>query len=97
MAVPFALGYSWMKGMDSTNLVSIFIRDIHNCSQHQVIAKVLSELGYLKRAEGKIALGAAVLHDILGLILTAVLGLTSTLGWMPSISLKICCRVSTSW
>jgi len=41
MAVP--LGYSWMKGMDSTNLVSIFVGASIAVASIGVIAKVLSE------------------------------------------------------
>lgn len=50
MAVPFALGYSWMKGMGSTNLVRIFVGASITVASIGAIAKVLSELGYLKRA-----------------------------------------------
>ncbi len=50
MAVPFALGYSWMKEMGSTNLVRIFVAASITVASIGAIAKVLSELGYLKRA-----------------------------------------------
>jgi Kef-type K+ transport system membrane component KefB len=50
MAVPFALGYSWMKEMGSTNLVRIFVGASITVASIGAIAKVLSELGYLKRA-----------------------------------------------
>lgn len=50
MAVPFALGYSWMKDMGSTNLVRIFVGASITVASIGAIAKVISELGYLKRA-----------------------------------------------
>lgn len=78
MTVPFVLGFAVMKGMGNPDLVSIFVGASMTATSIGVTAKVLSDLGYLKRTEGKIVLGAAVFDDIFGVvILSVVSGLAS--------------------
>lgn len=78
MTVPFVLGFAVMKGMGNPDLVSIFVGASMTATSIGVTAKVLSDLGYLKRTEGKIVLGAAVFDDIFGVVILAVVsGLAS--------------------
>ncbi len=50
VGMAFALGYSRMKGMGITNLVSISVGESITADSIRVVAEILSELGYLKRA-----------------------------------------------
>ncbi len=72
MLLPFGLGYGVMKFAGATDLVSIFVGSAMTATSIGVSAKVLADLGYLKRTEGKIILGAAVFDDILGVVLLSV-------------------------
>lgn len=72
MLLPFSLGYGVMKFAGATNLVSVFVGATMTATSIGISAKVLTDLGYLQRTEGKIILGAAVIDDILGVVLLSV-------------------------
>ena len=72
MLLPLGLGYGVMKFVGATDLVSIFVGASMTATSIGISAKVLTDLGYLQRTEGKIILGAAVLDDILGVVLLSV-------------------------
>jgi len=72
MLLPFGLGYGVIKFTGATNLVSIFAGAAMTATSIGISAKVLSDLGYLQRTEGKIILSAAVIDDILGVVLLSV-------------------------
>lgn len=66
----FALGY-WV--FDIPLLVSLFIGGTLTATSIGVTVRVLTDLGRLNTAEGQITLGAAVLDDVLGVVLLALL------------------------
>ncbi len=72
MTVPFGLGYLVMKGLGHTDIVSIFVGASMTMTSMGFTAKVLKDLGYLNRTEGKIVLGAAIVDDILGVVILSV-------------------------
>ena len=72
MILPFGLGYGVMKFVGATDLVSVFVGASMTATSIGISAKVLTDLGYLQRTEGKIILGAAVFDDILGVVLLSV-------------------------
>ncbi len=72
MLLPFGLGYGVLKFAGATNLVSVFVGAATTATSIGISAKVLTDLGYLQRIEGKIILGAAVIDDILGIVLLTV-------------------------
>ena len=85
MAVPFILGYSVARLLDLNQLQAIFIGATLTATSVAISARVLSDLGKLKTPEANIILGAAVIDDILGLvILSVVVGLvkSGTLSWL---------------
>lgn len=72
--VPFVLGYSlgfWI--LDLSLLVSLFIGGTLTATSIGITVRVLSDLKHQQNKEGQIVLGAAVLDDILGVILLALL------------------------
>lgn len=76
VAVPFGLGYAvcWLLGL--RGLVPVVAGAALTATSVGITARVLADLGKLKEPESRIILGAAVLDDIIGLvILTVVVGL----------------------
>lgn len=72
--VPFVLGYGlsyWM--FDLSLLVSLFIGGTLTATSIGITIRVLSDLKRQQQTEGQIVLGAAVLDDVLGVILLAIL------------------------
>ncbi len=72
MFLPFALGYAVMKFIGAPDLLAVFIGATATATSIGISAKVLSDLGYLQRPEGQIILGAAVIDDILGVVVLSV-------------------------
>jgi Kef-type K+ transport system membrane component KefB len=75
--VPFVLGYAACRLVGLERLASIMAGAALTATSVGITARVLSDLGHLQEPEGQIVLGAAVLDDIIGLVvLTVVVGLT---------------------
>lgn len=76
VVVPFGLGWAaaaWLLPTSAT-LVHVFIGATLTATSVGITARVLKDLGATTSREGQIVLGAAVLDDILGLIVLAVVG-----------------------
>ncbi|MBM4125363.1 MAG: cation:proton antiporter [Nitrospira sp.] len=95
VVAPFALGYGLALMLGLSQFQAIFIGATLTATSVALSASVLSELGKLKTAEGHIILGAAVLDDLLGLvILSVVIGLATsglvswmTVGWTAGLAM----------
>ena len=73
----FRTGLSGLRGLGLTNIVAIMAGATLTATSVGITARVLADLGRLRDVEGQIILGAAILDDILGLvILTVVTGLS---------------------
>jgi Kef-type K+ transport system membrane component KefB len=70
--VPFALGSMWAhsNGFDWTK--SLFVAAAFVATSAGITARVLQELGALQRLESRVILGAAVIDDILAMLLLGV-------------------------
>jgi|LakMenEpi08Jun12_1017391.scaffolds.fasta_scaffold00021_10 Kef-type K+ transport system membrane component KefB len=79
--LPFILGY-YVSGMiiqDLPNISKIFIGAMLTATSVGITARVFKDLNFLGTKEAKIVLGAAVIDDILGLIILAVVsGIAAT-------------------
>lgn len=85
VAVPFALGYGVATMLHVTTLQAIFVGATLTATSVAISARVLSDLSRLQSHEGTIILGAAVLDDILGLVILSVMvGLaeSGTISWL---------------
>jgi Kef-type K+ transport system membrane component KefB len=81
VAVPFAVGYGVMYALGSQALVAVFVGATLTATSVGITARVLADLGRLQDAAAKVVLGAAVVDDILGLIILAVVtGIAQTGG-----------------
>jgi Kef-type K+ transport system membrane component KefB len=74
LAAPILLGWGasmWLVP-DSPTLVHIFVGATLSATSVGITVRVLKDLGVTQRREGQIILGAAVMDDILGLVVLAV-------------------------
>lgn len=71
---PFAVGY-WASGLiiaDISEISKIFMGAILTATSVGITARVFQDLNFTKEKEARIVLGAAVIDDILGLIILAI-------------------------
>ncbi len=72
VAIPFALGY-WISTLLGLPVLSAVVCGAAlTATSIGISARVLSDLGQLETPEGRVVLGAAVLDDVVGLIILAV-------------------------
>ncbi|AMV39263.1 cation:proton antiporter [Planctomyces sp. SH-PL62] len=74
VVVPFGLGYVGCRMMGLDDIVAIMAGATLTATSVGITARVLSDLGKLKSPEGQVILGAAVIDDILGLVILTVVG-----------------------
>lgn len=72
VVVPFAVGFGIMKGLGHPPLLAVFVGATLTATSVGITARVLADLGKLQDAAARVVLGAAVVDDILGLIILAV-------------------------
>ncbi len=73
VAAPFILGTVGLVGLFHVPVIpAIFAGAALTATSIGITSKVLSELGHLKSTEGQIIVGAAVIDDVLGIIVLAV-------------------------
>jgi Kef-type K+ transport system membrane component KefB len=70
--VPFGMGGAWAHGNGFDWSRSMFIAAAFVATSAGITARVLQELGALQRIESKVILGAAVIDDILAMLLLGV-------------------------
>jgi Kef-type K+ transport system membrane component KefB len=73
VAAPMALGYFSGVALGLTQVQALVCGAALCATSVGITARVLSELGWLDTNEGKVILGAAVIDDIIGLIILAVI------------------------
>ena len=79
VVVPFVLGYVFMRLiMDEPNIGSLFVATAMVATSIGITARVLQELNVLGSMEARIILAAAVIDDVLGLLLLTIV--TGTAG-----------------
>ena len=75
--LPFALGYAICRFLGLGNLVAVVAGASLTATSVGITARVLSDLNRLQEPESQIILGAAVIDDVVGLVILAVVvGLT---------------------
>lgn len=72
VALPFALGYFVCLWLGLSNLVAIVAGATLTATSVGITARVLSDLNRLRSPEGQIILGAAIIDDVIGLVILAV-------------------------
>ena len=72
VALPFALGYGVAHALGLDILPAIVAGAALTATSVGITARVFSDLGQLKSVEGQIVLGAAVIDDVIGLVILAI-------------------------
>ena len=72
VVIPFALGYASGLAFGLGHVPALVAAAALCATSVGISARVLSDLGRLETAEGRVVLGAAVLDDIVGLVILAV-------------------------
>lgn len=75
---PFLLGAGWAHLSGLPTAKSMFVAAAFVATSAGITAKVLQELGALERKEARIILGAAVIDDVLAMLLLAVVSALQT-------------------
>jgi Kef-type K+ transport system membrane component KefB len=74
VVLPLAAGYAVGALLGFGTIVSIFLGASLTATSVGITARVLSDLGHLRDAESQVILGAAVVDDIIGLVLLTIVG-----------------------
>lgn len=72
VVVPFVLGSLWAHGSGYDWAKSLFVAAAFVATSAGITARVLQELGVLQREESRVILGAAVIDDILAMLLLGI-------------------------
>ena len=72
VVIPFAAGALWAHGEGYEWAKSMFVAAAFVATSAGITARVLQELGMLQRMESRVILGAAVIDDILAMLLLGV-------------------------
>ncbi len=72
IVLPFAAGWGTMRLLGYEPIESLFVGAALVATSVGITARVLGDLGALRRPESRVILGAAVLDDVLGLAILAV-------------------------
>jgi len=78
VAFPFVLGAGWAGLSGFPTGKAMFVASAFVATSAGITAKVLQELGVLDRTEARIILGAAVIDDVLAMLLLAVVSALQT-------------------
>ncbi|MDP9176442.1 MAG: cation:proton antiporter [Gemmatimonadota bacterium] len=74
VVLPFALGYGVCTMLGLPTIPSVLAGAALTATSIGISARTLSDLGQLRSAEGQIVLGAAVIDDVIGLVILSVVG-----------------------
>lgn len=85
--LPLGLGYGYGMLTGQATLAALFIGATLAATSIGITIRVLADLGKVHSPEGMIILGAAILDDILALVLLSILGETSRTGSLSLLSL----------
>jgi Kef-type K+ transport system membrane component KefB len=88
VVLPFFGGYLYMRVIAHSNLESIFTGTALVATSVGITARVLADMGILNTAVARVILGAAVIDDILGMILLAIVSALSA-GHVSYVSLGL--------
>lgn len=83
IAVPMLLGWATSRWLfpDGAALLHLFIGAALSATSVGITARVLKDLGVMRSREGQVILGAAIVDDVLGLmVLAVVIGLVAASG-----------------
>ncbi|MBZ5563195.1 MAG: cation:proton antiporter [Acidobacteriia bacterium] len=86
--LPFLLGFGYLKLLASSSVEAIFIGAAMVATSVGITARVLEDMGVLNSRVARVILGAAVIDDVLGMIVLAVVSSLSA-GKVNYVSLAV--------
>ncbi|MSQ43524.1 MAG: cation:proton antiporter [Chloroflexi bacterium] len=86
VVVPFGLGFSFMATVQESALVSVFTATVLVATSVGVTARVLRDIGAIALPESRVILGAAVIDDVLGMVVLTIVGAMAGTGGGLSLS-----------
>jgi Kef-type K+ transport system membrane component KefB len=86
VALPFAGGFGVGTLLGYSGIVSMFLGAALTATSVGITARVLSDLGHLKDPSSQVILGAAVVDDIIGLVLLTLCGTLAGGGELTTLS-----------
>ena len=86
MVLPFGGGYAVTRLLGYGTLTALFVGAALTATSIGITARVLSEMKALATREGQIILGAAVIDDVMGLVMLAVVGEVAQSGRVDAVS-----------
>ncbi len=87
VVLPFLLGWGLMSAWSWPPVAAVVAGATLTATSISLTASVLAELGLHARPEGRLLMGAAIIGDVVGLLLFSVLVATTTPGAMVTIEL----------
>ncbi|HEY8477706.1 MAG TPA: cation:proton antiporter [Chloroflexota bacterium] len=72
VTVPFVLGFALLTALGRPALQGVFLGAAMVATSVGITARVLADLGFLATLEARIILGAAVIDDVLGMLILAI-------------------------
>ena len=89
VALPFAAGYAVMQWLGHPPLVAVFVGATFTATSVGITARVLADMGRLQDPAANVVLGAAVVDDVLGLIILAVVTGAAQTGTVSTASVAL--------
>jgi Kef-type K+ transport system membrane component KefB len=89
VAVPFVAGFGLMQALGHPPLLGVFVGATLTATSVGITARVLADLGRLQDAAAKVVLGAAIVDDVLGLIILAVIAGVAQTGAVSAASVAL--------
>lgn len=94
VVLPFFLGWGLMAALGHGGVAGVLVGSALTATSVGITARVLGDMGQLQRTESQIVLGAAVIDDVLGVIILSVVqavaveggALWSKAGWTAFVS-----------
>jgi Kef-type K+ transport system membrane component KefB len=94
VALPFVMGYFVARAVGLAELPAVVCGAALTATSVGITARVLSDLGRLQEPESQIVLGAAVIDDIIGLIILAVVAQIMAGGALTLIGIAVTTAVA---
>lgn len=86
VTVPFALGYALMSVLGYGGMQAVFVGAALTATSVGITARVLADMGKLGLPEAQIVLGAAVIDDIMGIIILSAIQGIAVSGTLSTLS-----------
>ena len=87
IVVPFALGYAYISMIGHPTIEAMFVATAMVATSVGITARVLADLGHLQSREARIILGAAVIDDILAMVILATVSAVGQSGGVSVVTI----------